>query len=125
MHGAFAGADAVEACLDDPRRGPRALKAYDASVRRGIGAFSWFIYRVTAPGLREILMNPNNRFRLRDALLSVLAGNVFGATRTSGRILALKALYYLFSLRDLGTSWTAWRSRRRAIRERGVDTAAT
>jgi hypothetical protein len=63
-------------------------------------------------------MNPNNRFRLRDALLSVLAGNVFGATRTSGRILALKALYYLFSLRDLGTSWTAWRSRRRAIRER-------
>lgn len=124
MHGAFAGADAVETCLDHPRRARRALITYDADVRRGLRVFSWFIYRIMAPGLRNIFMNPNNRFQLRDALLSVLAGNIFLRTRLAMRLLALKALYYLFSAVDLRRSWTAWRKRGRATRESGIETTA-
>jgi flavin-dependent dehydrogenase len=123
MHSAFVGADTVETCLDQPRRAARALKAYDASVHGGILAFSWFIYRITAPGLREIFMNPNNRYRLRDALLSVLAGNVFRGPQLGLRLFALKALYYAFSVGKLKESLTAWRRRREATREPGAETA--
>jgi flavin-dependent dehydrogenase len=122
MHSGFAGADAVEACLDRPQRARSALKAYDASVRRGIRAFSWFIYRVTTPGLRDIFMNPNNRYRLRDALLSVLAGNVFRSRRVAMRLLALKALYYVISAGNLKASLMAWRKRRQATQEPGIET---
>lgn len=122
MHGAVVGADTVETCLDDPRRARRALDAYDASVHRGVRAFSWFIYRVTTPGLRDIFMSPNNRYRLRDALLSVLAGNVLRSRRLGMRLLALKALYYVISAGNLKASLMAWRKRRRATQEPGIET---
>jgi flavin-dependent dehydrogenase len=121
MHSAFVGADTVETCLDEPRRAARALKAYDASVHHGVSAFSWFIYRITTPGLRDIFMHHSNRYRLRDALLSVLAGNVFRGQRLGMRLLALKALYYAFSLGKLKESLTAWRRRREATREAGAE----
>jgi flavin-dependent dehydrogenase len=125
MHGAFAGADAVETCLDHPRRARRALNAYDTDARRGLRVFSWFIYRIMAPGLRNIFMNPDNRFQLRDALLSVLAGNTVLRARLALRLIALKALYYVFSAGDLRASWTAWRKRGQARRERATDTATS
>jgi flavin-dependent dehydrogenase len=125
MQSAFVGADTVETCLDHPRRAARALKAYDASIRRGIGSFSWFIYRITTPGLRDIFMNPNNRYRLRDALLSVLAGNIRRGSQLGLRLLALKALYYVFSAGNLKASLLAWRNRRRAAHDLGAETPAT
>ena len=124
MHGAFVGADTVAICLDHPRRARRALNAYDASARRGIRIFSWFIYRIMTPGLREIFMNPGNQFQLRDALLSLLAGNIFARARLRTRILALKAVYYVMSTRSLRNSWVAWRKRGQATRERGIGTTA-
>jgi flavin-dependent dehydrogenase len=122
MQGAFAGADTVETCLDHPRRARRALSLYDAGARRGLRVFSWFIYRINTPGLHDVFMNPNNRFRLRDALLSVLAGNIFLRARLAMRLLVLKVLYYLFSAADLRRSWAAWRKRGQAAREAGVET---
>jgi flavin-dependent dehydrogenase len=124
MQGAFDGADTVETCLDHPRRARRALSAYDASVRRSLQMFSWFIYRINTPGLHTVFMNPNNRFRLRDALLSVLAGNIFARTRLATRLLALKALYYVFSAGDLRRSWAVWKKRGQATREPGIETTA-
>ncbi|MBI4205616.1 MAG: tryptophan 7-halogenase [Betaproteobacteria bacterium] len=117
MHSAFVGADTVETCLDTPRKAAAALKTYDASMRRGPRVFSWFIYRVTTPSLRHLFMNPVNRFRLQEALLSVLAGDIFRGTPVGLRILAFKALYYLCSAADLKKSVVAWRRRRRAIQE--------
>ena len=122
MQGAFVGADTVETCLDHPQRARRALAAYDANARHGLRVFSWYIYRIMTPGLRDIFMNPNNRFRLRDALLSVLAGNIFMRTRLILRLLALKVLYYFLGAGELRRSWTAWRKRGQAVRESGVET---
>jgi flavin-dependent dehydrogenase len=124
MQGAFIGADTVETCLDHPRRARRALHAYQSSARRGVRIFSWFIYRIMTPGLRDLFMNPSNQFQLRDALLSVLAGNIFLRTRLAARILALKALYYLSSAGNLRNSWVNWRKRGQAQRESGIDTTA-
>ena len=118
MQSAFDGADAVETCLDRPRQAARALKAYEAGVRRGIETFSWFIYRITTPGMRHLIMNPTARFRLKEAVLAILAGDVFRRTAGVGsRLLMFKALYYLFSVGNLKSSLAAWLRRRRAIRD--------
>ncbi|MGH8699554.1 MAG: NAD(P)/FAD-dependent oxidoreductase [Burkholderiales bacterium] len=125
MHSAFVGADTVETCLDHPRRAQRALKAYDASVRRGIRVFSWLIYRVTTPSLRHLFMNPQNRFRLKEALLAVLAGDVFRSSGPLGvRLLAFKALYYFISICNLRKSLMAWRRRKQAIRDAEPETVS-
>lgn len=117
MQGAFAGADAVETCLDHPAKARAALKAFDAGMRRGPRTFSWFIYRVTTPALRNLFMKPANRFRLQEALLSLLAGDIFRDTPVRTRLLAFKALYYLKSALDLKNSLAAWKKRKQSIRQ--------
>ena len=94
-------------------------------TRRGLRVFSWFIYRIMTPGLHNIFMNPSNHLQLRDALLSVLAGNIFLRARLAIRLLALKALYYLYSMADPRPSWAAWKRRDQATRESGAEPTAT
>ncbi|HYL70834.1 MAG TPA: tryptophan 7-halogenase, partial [Candidatus Dormibacteraeota bacterium] len=116
MHSAFVGADTVATCLDQPQRAPNALKAYDASVHRGTGAFTWFIHRGTSPILRHLFMNASNRFRMQEALLSILAGDIFRGTPVGFRLLAFKCVYYLMSAFNPQTSFIAWMRRKRLIR---------
>jgi flavin-dependent dehydrogenase len=123
MQSAFTGADTVEACLDRPESAARALKAFDAGMRRGPKIFSWFIYRLTTPTFRDMFMHPRNE-KLQEAVLSVLAGDLFRGTPVHGRLLVFKIIYYLKSFFTLRTSLKAWRSRKRAIRELGAEGAA-
>jgi len=116
MYGAFVGADTIETCLDDVGRAPRALKKFDAVMRRGPRVFSWFIYRVTTQSLRDLFMNPTKRFRLRGTVLSVLAGDIFRGTRVGLPLLLFKAIYYINTLARPTSSVMEWKKRRRAIR---------
>ncbi|AEG91333.1 Dehydrogenase (flavoproteins)-like protein [Ramlibacter tataouinensis TTB310] len=115
MHGGFVAADTVTACLREPARAAQALRRFDKEVRRGPREFSWFIYRVTNPIMRDMLMTPSNVFRVKEALLSMLAGDIFGRTPIWGSLRALKAIYYLLSLAGLRRSWQAMRRRRANI----------
>ena len=116
MQSAFAGADAVDACLRYPQRSAAALKKFDRTMRLGPEAFSWFIYRVTNPTMRNMFMEPRNMFRVKEALLSVLAGDVYGKTPIGGPLLLFKGLYYAASLLNFRRTLTAWRARKRNIR---------
>jgi hypothetical protein len=116
MNSAFAGADAVDACLSQPARANAALRHFDRTMRIGPKKFSWFIYRVTNPTMRNLFMGPRNLFRMQEALLSVLAGDVFGKTRIWPHLLAFKALYYGISLANLRRTHDAWKKRRNNIR---------
>ena len=84
-------------------------------MRRGPGIFSWLIYRVTTPAIRDLFMEPSNRFRVQEALISVLAGDIYGRTPWRARLLVFRAIYYLKSLLLLRQSVAAWLRRRRAI----------
>ncbi len=117
MYGAFVGADTIETCLDDARHAARALKKFDAVMRRGPRVFSWFIYRITTPSLRDLFMGPSNRFRLRATVLSILAGDIFRGTHVRLTLLLFKAIYYVNSLAHPTRSMMAWKKRRRAIRD--------
>ena len=66
--------------------------------------------------MRNLFMGPRNLFRMQEALLSVLAGDVFGKTRIGPHLLAFKALYYGISLVNLRRTYDAWRKRKHNIR---------
>ena len=121
MNSAFLGADAVDTCLREPRQSARALRRFEAQIRYGIDTFSWYIYRVTTPALRDLFMGPRNVLRVEEALLSLLAGDIFGRSQIRMRLVAFKFIYYANSARHLKRSLLAWRNRRRAISEASVD----
>ena len=49
-------------------------------MQHGPREFSWFIFRVTNPTMREFFMSPQNPFRVKEALMSLLAGDIYGKT---------------------------------------------
>lgn len=116
MHSAFIGAETVDTCLRSPDKSVQALKRFDSAIRKGPRIFSWFIYRVSFPAMRELLMKPRNIFRVKEALLSVLAGDIFGSTPIWPSVFAFKSIYYLHSILMGKRSFAAWRLRRNNIK---------
>lgn len=98
MNSAFQAADTVTAVLERPREAARALARFDTGVRRGLDRFSWFIYRMNQPALRDLFMNPRNVLRFQEAMLSILSGDVFRPSPVHGRLVLFKALYYVRAL---------------------------
>ena len=92
----------------------RSLRRYEKTVRHGLKTFSWFIYRITTPALRKMFMSPRPAFRLEQAVLSLLAADIFGKTPIRGPLLIFKMIYYVSSIINWRESFAAWRKRRRA-----------
>ncbi len=95
MSMAFHGADAVETCLDKPHKAAKALRRYEAATRRSLKSFSWFIYRIREPAMRNLFMSPRNWFRMEEAVLSLLSGDVFGGWRVRSRLYLFRGIYYI------------------------------
>ena len=116
MQGGFEGAEAVDVCLREPAKAASALARFDRQVRKGPKEFSWFIYRVTNPTMRDMFMAPSNVWRVKEALLSMLAGDIFGKTPIWRSIAALKGIFYIASALNFKRSWRAMRLRKANIR---------
>lgn len=117
MHSAVVGADTIDTCLRRPQQAEAALKRFDRVMRHGPREFSWFIYRVTNPIMRDFLMGPKNVFRVKEAILSVLAGDVFGRTPIWRSLLVFKAMYYVANITQPRRAFSAWQRRRFNIRK--------
>jgi flavin-dependent dehydrogenase len=116
MNSGMAAAEAIHTCRTQPARSRAALKLFDRVSRHGPKQFSWFIYRLSNPTMRELFLDPSNVLRVEEALLSMLAGDIFGRTPIWGRLRLFKALYYMLSLANLSRSFRAWRRRAANIR---------
>jgi flavin-dependent dehydrogenase len=116
MTSAIAGAKAIDICLREPRRAKAALRDFERFSRRGPKLFSWFIHRITHPTMRDIFMGPRNLLRMKEALLSLLAGDIYGKTPIWASLRAFKIMFYLASLGRLKRSLMAVRRRRHNIR---------
>ena len=116
MNSAFVGADTVDTVLRRPRAARAALARFDKVMKHGPREFSWFIYRITTPTMRDLFMGPNNRWRMKEALLSLLAGDIFGTTPIWGALWRFKVIYYVVAGLNLKRSVVAWRMRKRNIR---------
>ena len=122
MNSGVIGADAIDTCLSKPAEAPAALKRFDELMKHGPKEFSWFIYRVTNPIMRDFFMYPKNIFRVKEALLSVLAGDIFGKTPIWRSIWMFKLLYYIANMIQPKRAFMGWKRRRFNIR-RVDDTA--
>lgn len=98
MASAELGAEAVDVWLDDPARAAPLMRSFERKVKRAIASMSWLIYRINRPVLRDMFMQPSNRFRMRDGLVSLLAGDVHANTNRQLPVLAFKATYGVLSL---------------------------
>ena len=99
MRSAVLAAPAVEAALDGGRGASRARRRFEAEVRRGLAAFSWYIHRATSPALRDLFMAPRNDFRMAEAMLSLLAGDIAPRPGLALRLALFRAVWRLGSWR--------------------------
>ena len=78
-------------------------RRYANTSRRGLGVFSWFIYRFTTPAMRLLFANPRNTLNVQNAVISMLAGDVFENKSVLRRLWVFKLIYgiaWLLTLRQ-------------------------
>ena len=92
------GADVAEAWLASPARGRARAQRMERDVRHAMARLAWLVYRINTPALRLLFMAPGNRFRMRDGLVSLLAGNLRGTWDQVLPVLAFKSVYYIATL---------------------------
>ena len=118
MQSAFQAVPVIEATLRERPSAAAAQRAgFERAMRFGPREFSWFIFRVTNPTIRDFFMYPQNPFGVKEGLISMLAGDIYGKTPLWGRVRILKALYYMVSLGNFSRTWRAWKQRRINIRD--------
>lgn len=98
----------------------RERKAYQRHLKRGISAFSWFIYRFTTPAMSQLLNNPSNLMKVMQAVISMLAGDVYSNSSVRRRLSIFKAFYYIACLSHWRGVLASRRTRRAGI---GMDVA--
>ena len=119
MYSAFEGADLVATALDRPAALSAERKGFEAMMRKGPREFSWFIYRVTNPTIRDMFMYPGNPLNVKAGLLTLLAGDVYGRTPVWRLLASFKFFYYFISVTHLRRTWKGWRRHGEAIRDVG------
>jgi len=116
MQSAFVSANTLAICLSHRKQAAAALKQFDKVIKIGPNEFSWFIYRITIPALRDLFISPSNIFHVKEGVLSVLAGDVFGPTNIRGPLRIFRTFYYINSLLNFRRTFKAWKMRKSTIR---------
>ncbi|UYK84713.1 FAD-dependent oxidoreductase [Xanthomonas sacchari] len=117
MHSAERGASVVDAALRDPASEARLQRRLERHLRGGLDEFKWFIYRFTSPTMRELFAQPRNVLQVEQAVVAMLAGDVFDNRAVLRRLRVFRAIYALSAVAMLPRAWRAWRHRRRQARE--------
>jgi flavin-dependent dehydrogenase len=115
LQGAFRGAETIDRILADPRAAGTELEKYRREIEGGLRTFSWFIYRITTPAVRELFMYPRNILGVKEGVLSLLAGDLFRETPLKFRLLVFRVIYYLTTLLMPKASLAAHRRRRKNL----------
>ncbi len=116
MYSAGSASEAVSKYLQDPGRSTAPFKRHQNNIIRGIKTFSWLIYRFNSPAIRFLFVNPNNRYRIVDAMITLLTGDVFRDTPIKKPLFIFKIIYYIFSLSLFKSSITAYLHRRAQVK---------
>jgi flavin-dependent dehydrogenase len=123
MNGGEQAAKTVDAILREPSREAAEQRAMDRRLRRGLRYFSWFIYRFTTPVMEALFAEPRNYLQLEQAVISMLAGDVFDNRGVRWRLRVFRIVYALTALRIAPRALAGWLRRRHQVGERfGGDT---
>jgi hypothetical protein len=120
MSSAERGAEVAKAWLSGSRiRYGLARFRFERATRRGIATFSWFIYRFTSPAMSKLMSNPRNALQVVQAVISMLAGDVYTNSAVRRRLLVFKTIYNTSWAINWRESWAHRRSRLASIRTAG------
>jgi flavin-dependent dehydrogenase len=115
MRSAERASDTVDAILREPRRERALQRKYRSELQHGLSIFSWFIFRFTTPAMAWLFANPRNVFGLEQAVVSMLAGDIFENRPALRRLRIFRGLYLARSLRTLNQSIASLLVRRRRV----------
>ncbi|MBO9515583.1 MAG: tryptophan 7-halogenase [Variovorax sp.] len=119
MQNAFDGAELVQTALERPAALPAARKALEARMRNVPRDYTWFIYRVTNPTIRDMFMHPNNVFKAKQGLVSLLGADLDPSAPYRLSLFGFKVLYYFVSIMNWRRTLAGWKRRRFNIRDMG------
>ncbi len=94
MNSAEHAAEVVAASLREPHREAALQSRYARLVRRGMGRLSWFIFRFTSPAMTRMFAHPRDTLQVEQAMVSLLAGDVFSSPRVWWRLQLFKLIYF-------------------------------
>jgi hypothetical protein len=110
----------VQTALDRPAELPAARQAMEARLRVGPRDYSWFIYRVTNPTIRDMFMHPQNIFNVKQGLMSLLAADIHQGWAYRRSLWMFKVVYYFVSLLNWRRTYEGWKRHRFNIRDMGM-----
>ncbi len=116
MHGAEQGAELVDAALREPAREAALQRELERRLTDGLDEFKWFIYRFTSPTMKYLFANPQNYLQIEQAVVAMLAGDVFDAPRVRRRLRMFRVIYAVAALGMAPRALRGWWRRRRAAR---------
>lgn len=105
----------VDGALRDPASEPRLQRAMERRLRRGLKHFSWFIYRFTTPVMQRLFAEPRNILQVEQAVISMLAGDVFDNRAVLRRLRLFRLVYMATALRMAPRALAGWWRRRRQV----------
>ncbi len=118
MSSAEMAADTVDKFLSNPGQQEALFAAYEQKVRKGMKTVSWFIFRFNSAVMRSLFMSPRNIFRIEEAVISMLAGDIYGQTPIRSRLLMFRIVYYLSSLKRFPVTLAEYFRRKKNVRIR-------
>ena len=101
MSGAEQAAEVVDRALQAPATEAALLRRLEKRQRAGMKRFSFFIYRFNGPVMTQLFRSPNNRWQLEQAVISMLAGDLFDTPKVLQRLTLFKLVYAVVALFDL------------------------
>lgn len=117
LHGGLEAAALVDAVLQDPASEQHLQQRYARDLRSGLRRVSWFILRFNHPVMRKLFANPRNDWRVEEAMISMLAGDLHRDHGIRWRLRVFKVIYWLHCLAYLPDTWRGLLASRRRRRE--------
>jgi flavin-dependent dehydrogenase len=118
MNSAEHAAGVVDGALREPAREPALQSAMEKRLTRGLKHFSWFIHRFTTPVMQRLFVAPRNDWQLEQAVISMLAGDVFDNRAVLRRLMLFRLLYAANAIAIAPLALRGWLARRRQVGER-------
>ena len=115
MNSAEHAAEVVDGTLREPAREAALQRAMVKRIKRGLKHFQWFIYRFTTPVMRHLFNNPRNVWQVEQAVISMLAGDVFDNRAVLRRLRVFRAIYALTAVSMAPSALRGWLRRRRQV----------
>jgi flavin-dependent dehydrogenase len=106
MSGAEQAVTVVDEALRDPSCEMPLMRKLEKRQREGMARFSFFIYRFNGPVLTQMFSEPRNTWQLEQAVISMLAGDLFDTPIVLRRLVLFKLVYAIAALFD----WRRFRS---------------